>query len=45
MLNSGVFRFEHRSPAARTHAISAAIFATYPLWFWLGYRRGARGQA
>ena len=24
-------------PSMRTHAISAAIFATYPLWLWLGY--------
>jgi hypothetical protein len=42
MLNSGVLRLEHRRPARRTHAISAAIFATYPLWLWLGYRHGRR---
>ena len=42
MLNSGVLRLEHRRPARRTHAISAAIFATYPLWLWLGYRHGKR---
>lgn len=42
MLNSGVLRFEHRRPSRRTHAVSAAIFATYPLWLWLGYRHGRR---
>ncbi len=38
MLNSGVFGFESRRPSARTHAIAGAIFATYPLWLWLGMR-------
>ena len=42
MLNSGVLRLEHRHPSRRTHAISAAIFATYPLWLWLGYRHRRR---
>ena len=42
MLNSGVLRLEHEHPSRRTHAISAAIFATYPLWLWLGYRGGRR---
>src|SRR5271166_4595982 len=42
MLNSGVLRIDHRRVKARTHALSAAIFATYPLWLWLGERR-ARG--
>jgi hypothetical protein len=42
MLNSGVFRFDHQDPGARTHLVSAAIFATYPLWLYLGYRRGRR---
>jgi hypothetical protein len=40
MLNSGVFHFDFRRPSRRTHAISTAIFATYPLWLWLGMRRG-----
>ncbi len=40
MLNSGVLRLDHRRAGPRTHAVSAAIFATYPLWLWLGYRRG-----
>lgn len=44
MLNSGVLLIEHRRAGRRTHAISALIFATYPLWLWLGERR-ARGGA
>jgi hypothetical protein len=42
MLNSGVFRFEHRHPSRTTHAVSAVLFATYPLWLWLGWRDGRR---
>ena len=42
MLNSGVFQLDHERPSPRTHAVSAAIFATYPLWLWLGYRHGKR---
>lgn len=40
MLNSGVLRIDHRQAGPRTHAISALIFATYPLWLWLGERHG-----
>jgi hypothetical protein len=39
MLNSGVFRFDFRDAGRRTHVVSALIFATYPLWLWLGMRR------
>jgi hypothetical protein len=42
MLNSGVFRFDHRHAGPVTHAASAALFATYPLWLWLGWRHGRR---
>jgi hypothetical protein len=42
MLNSGVFKFDFRSASPRTHKLSAAIFATYPLWLYLGIRRGRR---
>src|SRR5438105_9122157 len=42
MLNSGVFRFEHRRPSAKVHAASAAILATYPFWLRLGVRAGSR---
>lgn len=44
MLNSGVLRFDERSAGAGTHAVSALIFATYPLWLALGYRRGRRAR-
>lgn len=40
MLNSGVLRLDHRNPGSRTRVASALIFATYPLWLILGYRRG-----
>jgi hypothetical protein len=40
MLNSGVFRIDYRRAGPRTHVTSALIFATYPLWLWLGERRG-----
>ena len=42
MLNSGVLRFESRKPSAGTHAIAGAIFATYPMWLWLGMRHARR---
>ncbi len=44
MLNSGVFKFDWKAAGPRTHKISAAIFATYPLWLWLGIRRGRRAS-
>jgi hypothetical protein len=44
MLNSGVFHFDHRRASARTHGISALLFATYPLWLMLG-ERTARARA
>jgi hypothetical protein len=42
MLNSGVLRLDHEEPGRATHAVSAAIFATYPLWLWLGWRDGRK---
>ncbi|TMC49256.1 MAG: hypothetical protein E6J14_09330 [Chloroflexi bacterium] len=42
MLNSGVFRFDHRRPPPWVHAVAAALFATYPLWPRLGRRLAAR---
>ncbi|MHB8491711.1 MAG: hypothetical protein ACYDA6_05795 [Solirubrobacteraceae bacterium] len=42
MLNSGVFGFDWRRPSRRTHALATAIFATYPLWLWLGMRHARR---
>jgi hypothetical protein len=42
MVNSGVLRIDTDRLGPRGHAISAAIFATYPLWLWLGLRHGRR---
>lgn len=42
MLNSGVTRFDARRAGPRTHKLAAGIFATYPLWLWLGMRGGRR---
>ena len=43
MLNSGVFRFDADRAGPRTHAVSALLFASYPLWLWLGHRHGRGG--
>ena len=37
MINSGVLRIRYRPSALRTHLAAAAAFATYPLWFLLGW--------
>ncbi len=42
MLNSGVLRLDHRAAGPATHAVSAALFASYPLWLWRGWRDGRR---
>jgi hypothetical protein len=42
MLNSGVFRFDPNNARIRTHRVAAAIFATYPLWLWMGIRHARR---
>ncbi len=39
MLNSGVLKLDWRKAGPRTHLVSAALFATYPLWLRLGVRR------
>lgn len=39
MLNSGVLKIDETAVGKPTHLISAAIFATYPLWLILGMRR------
>jgi len=39
MLNSGVLRIDETRVGRPTHVVSALIFATYPLWLWLGMRR------
>jgi hypothetical protein len=40
MVNSGVLDLPYQRPGAGAHAVAAAIFATYPVWMWLGYRHG-----
>ncbi len=45
MLNSGVFKLDHRRVSRRTHLVSALIFTTYPLWLWLGERAGRRNRS
>ncbi|HWX51677.1 MAG TPA: hypothetical protein VNY34_00200 [Solirubrobacteraceae bacterium] len=47
MLNSGVFRVDHRRAGRRVHATAALLFATYPWWLWMGERhaRGRRERA
>ena len=42
MINSGVFKFEHEEVSGRTHLLSAAIFATYPMWLHLGRKLVSR---
>jgi hypothetical protein len=42
MINSGVLKVDADKVSTKGHAISAAIFATYPLWLWLGLRHGRR---
>ena len=43
MLNSGVLRIDERAAGPATHALGAALFATYPYWLWRGWRDGRRG--
>lgn len=40
MLNSGVFKLDPDRAGTPTHLVSGALFATYPLWLWLGLRHG-----
>lgn len=42
MLGSGVVSFADHDAGPRTHALAAAIFATYPGWLALGRRLGRR---
>lgn len=38
MVNSGVLRLDHRRESTAGHLLAGGIFATYPLWLWLGMR-------
>jgi hypothetical protein len=40
MLNSGVLKLDPDAAGTPTHLLSGALFATYPLWLWLGLRHG-----
>lgn len=40
MVNSGLLRFDADRISPRGHKLAAMIFASYPLWLWLGYRNG-----
>ncbi len=42
MLNSGLFRIDHRRAGWRVHAAAALLFATYPWWLSLGERAGRK---
>ena len=42
MLNSGVLRLDPEAAGPATHAVSAALFASYPYWLWRGWRDGRR---
>lgn len=42
MINSGVTSFDAAKAGPRTHKLAAAIFATYPVWLWLGMRGGKK---
>ena len=42
MVNSGVLRIDEAAIGRRGHLLSALLFASYPLWLWLGIRQGRR---
>ncbi|MEA2459651.1 MAG: hypothetical protein QOC95_2623 [Thermoleophilaceae bacterium] len=44
MLNWPVRVTDHRRAGTGTHAAAAAIFATYPLAWWLGWDHGRRAR-
>jgi hypothetical protein len=42
MLRSGVLPVDAERAGTGTHLLSGALFATYPLWLWLGLRHSRR---
>lgn len=42
MLGWPLFHGKRRRRTARTDALAAVIFASYPLWWWLGWDHGRR---
>ncbi|MCL4422021.1 MAG: hypothetical protein M1115_02425 [Actinobacteria bacterium] len=45
MVNSGVLKLDHEHLSPKAHTVSAAIFATYPLWIHLGRKAAAARRA
>lgn len=44
-VGTGLFHVDAlRRPGSREHACAAAGFATYPIWFWLGWDSGRRAR-
>ena len=44
MVNSGVLKIDETRIGPRGHALSAAIFLTYPIWLVAGYSIGRRAR-
>ncbi len=44
MINSGVLRFDEKNVSRRGHIVAALLFATYPMWLWLGYLHGTEAR-
>jgi hypothetical protein len=42
MVNFPGLRVDTRRAGPRTHAVAAVVFATYPVWLWLGWAHGRR---
>ena len=45
MVNFPGLRVNTRHAGAGLHALAAAVFATYPVWLWLGWTHGRRTRA
>ena len=43
MVNFPGLRVNTRRVGTGMHVLAGAVFATYPAWFWLGWRHGRRG--
>jgi hypothetical protein len=44
MLNWPVLSFNHKRNDTATHVVAAAILASYPLWWYLGWDHGRRAR-
>jgi hypothetical protein len=44
MVNFPGLRVDTRKAGPRMHVLAAAVFATYPLWLWLGWTHGRRAS-